>query len=85
MPAGERRWWGDHFALSVVGAAFVDDADLIQAVGVAVGDQLVIFSEQALSSGERVELVAGVEAVAVHGVIASGSGEKRWVDAGASR
>ena len=69
MPAGERHWWGDDFPLSVVGAAFVDDANLINGKGVAGGNQLVVFSEQALSSSKGAELVAGVEAVAVHGVI----------------
>jgi hypothetical protein len=67
MPAGQCHWWGDYFALSVVGAAFVNCPDLIYRVGVTVGDQLVIFSEQALSSSEAAELVAGVEAVAIHG------------------
>ena len=69
VPAIERSGWGDHNALSVVGAAFVDDADLIYRMGVAGGDQLVVGSDQALSSGEGAELGAGLEAVAVHGVI----------------
>ena len=85
MPAGERHWWGDYLALSVIGAAFVNDADLIYGVGVAVGDQLVIFSEQALSGSEAAELVAGVEAETVHGVIALFAGEWSWLGAGARR
>ena len=85
MPAGERHWWGDYLALGVVGAAFVDDADLINCKGVAVGDQFVIFSEQALSSSERAELVAGVEVVTVHGVIGLFAGAWSWLGAGASR
>ena len=85
MPAGERHGWGDYFALSVVGAAFVDGADLINGKGVAGGDQLVIFSEQALSSSKGAELVAGCEAVAVHGVIGLFAGAWSWLGAGGRR
>ena len=85
VPAGERHGWGDYFALSVVGAAFVDGADLIYGVRVAGGNQLVIFSEQAFSSGEGAELVAGVEAEAVHGVIGLFAGAWSWLGAGGRR
>ena len=46
---------------------YLDLGGLSGLAGVAVGDQFVIFSEQALSSGERAELGAGVEAEAIHG------------------
>jgi len=67
VPAGERNGRGDDFTIGAVGAAFVDGADLIEAVGVAAGDQLVVFGDQALGGGEGAERVAVGEAVAVHG------------------
>ena len=71
MPAGERSGWRDHLAsLGVVFAAFVDGADFIDGMSVAGGDQLVVFSDEALGSGESAELGAGCEAETVHGVIA---------------
>ena len=53
-----------------------DGADLINGMGVAGGDQLAIVSDQALGLGQGAELGAGLEFVAVHGVIGL------WIAAG---
>ena len=84
MPAVKGHWWGDCNALGVVGAAFVDDADLINGVGVAGGKQLVV-NHQTLSSGEGKELGAGWELITVHGVIASGIEAWSWLGGWASK
>ena len=74
MPAIEHGWCNDHVAsLWVVLTATGDSANLIYRMGVAGGDQLIVGSNQALSSGEGAELGAGLEAVAEHGVIGLGS------------
>lgn len=73
MPAVNHSGRRDHLAsLGVISAALGDGADLINGMGVAGGDQLVIFSDQALSLGQGAELSAGWESVAVHGVIGLG-------------
>ena len=74
MPAAAGNGRRDHLAsLGVVGAALVDGSDLINAVCVAGGDQhlitVVVGGDQALGSSQGAEVGAGLEFVAVHGVI----------------
>ena len=70
MPAAQHLGRRDHLAsLGVVFATFRYGANLVKGEGVAGGDQLVVGSDQALSSGEGAELGAAGEFVAVHGVI----------------
>ena len=73
MPTAQHLGRRDHLAgLGVVFAAFGDDANLIYGEGVAGGDQLVVGSEQALSSGEGAEGGLVGESETVHGVIGLG-------------
>ena len=75
MPAAQHLGRRDHFtSLGVAFATLGDCANLINGKGVAGGDQLVVGSDQALSSGEGAELRAGGEFVAVPGVLGLGSG-----------
>lgn len=68
MPTGERRRRCDHLTgFRVVGAAFTDQADLVQGVAVAGGDQVAVFGDQPLGGSKAAELFLGVKAVAVHG------------------
>ena len=77
MPAVEHGGRRDHLAsLGVIGAALGDGANLINGEGVAGGDQLAVFGDQALGLGQGAELSAGLEFVAVHGVIGL------WIAAG---
>ena len=77
MPAADHSGRRDHNAsLGVIGAALGDGANLINGMGVAGGDQLAFVGDQALSLGQGAELGAGLEAVAVHGVIGL------WIAAG---
>ena len=77
MPAAAGNRRRDHNAsLRVVGAALGDGSDLIYGKGVAGGDQLAFFGDHALSLGQGAELSAGLEFVAVHGVIGL------WIAAG---
>jgi len=73
MPAADHSGRRDHLAsLGVIGAALGDGRNLINGEGVAGGDQLAVFGDQALSFGQGAELGAGLEFVAVHGVIGLG-------------
>ena len=84
MPAADHSGRRDHLAsFGVVGAAFSDGADLINGKGVAGGDQLAVFGDQALSLGQGAELGAGLEFVAVHGVIGLWIAAWSWGGAGA--